>query len=156
MAVLSAEEVAIIAPYTRWVDEHVSVFLGVERLLVSRQHQFAGTADAIVVLNSDRYPAIVDVKTSKTALGMPEWRAQLAAYCIAAEEDRGLICRRRIIVRLSRLEPDVLHVHELPEEELDSDKEVFLSLLRVYQWMQKSEPVTKSIGRIQFSGRNGR
>lgn len=153
---LTAEEAALIAPYELWVDENVSVFLGVEKLLVSRQHGYAGTTDAIVILDGDRYPAILDFKTSKTALGQDEWRLQLAAYAIAAQEHLGLVCRRRIIVRLSRSEPEKLHVHELPEDELENDKEVFLSLLRVFNWTKKSEPVSNSIGRIQLNGRSAR
>jgi hypothetical protein len=150
---LTADEATLIAPYARWVDEHVSMFLGVEQLLISRQHGYAGTTDAIAILNGDRYPAIVDFKTSKTALGMAEWRLQTAAYCIAAEEHLGLICRRRVIVRLSRTEPHKLHVHELPEDELATDKQVFLALLHVFSWMREREPVPNSIGRITLRRR---
>lgn len=158
VAALNAEEAALIAPYTRWVDEHVSLFLGVEKMLVSRRHGYAGTTDAIAIVNGDRYPAIVDFKTSKTALGAAEWRLQTAAYCIAAEEHLGLICRRRIIVRLSRQEPDKLYLHELPEDKLETDKACFLALLQVWRWQQDSEPVrepsTNSIGRIKFGSRS--
>jgi hypothetical protein len=152
---LTPDEAATIAPYSRWVDEHVSLFLGIEKLLISKRHGYGGTTDAIAVINGDRYPAIVDFKTSRTPLGMAEWRLQTAAYCIAAEEHCGLICRRRIITRLSKAEPNTLHVHELPEEELENDKQVFLALLQVFKWTQKSEPEPKNfLGRITF--RNGR
>lgn len=155
-AALNAEEAALIAPYMQWADEHVSIFLGVEKLLVSRHHGYAGTTDAIAIVNGDRYPAILDFKTSATALGITEWRLQTAAYVIAAEEHLGLICRRRIIVRLARKEPDTLHVHELPEDALTEDKECFLSLLRVWKWQQAAEAVEapkNSLGRIRFGGR---
>jgi hypothetical protein len=109
------------------------------------------------VMTGDRYPAILDFKTSKTALGAEEWRLQLAAYAIAAEEHLGLVCRRRIIVRLSRMEPDTLHVHELPEDDLEKDRECFLALLRVWKWKQSTgeihTPVSNSIGRIRFGRR---
>lgn len=154
---LSRDDAALIAPYARWAEEHVSLFLGVEKLLVSRQYGYAGTTDAIAVINGDRYPAILDFKTSKTALGAEEWRLQTAAYVIAAEEHLGLICRRRIIVRLSRTEPDTLHVHELPEDKLTEDRECFLALLRVWKWKQAAgeihTPKSNSIGRIAFTRR---
>ena len=155
-AVLAAEEAAIIAPYARWVDDNVSVFLGVEKLLVSRQYGYAGTTDAIVILDGDRYPSILDFKTSKTALGQDEWRLQLAAYAIAAEEHLGLICRRRVIVRMPRAEPGKLYVHELDEETLEEDKRVFLCLLEIFKWTHKKDPVKNSLGRITLNGRTAR
>jgi genome maintenance exonuclease 1 len=151
---LTGDEMLLVYPYTTWFDANVDLVIGAEKLLVSRQHGYAGTTDAIAVMQGDRYPAILDFKTSKTALGAEEWRLQLAAYVIAAEEHLGLVCRRRIIVRLSRTEPDTLHVHELPEDELDDDKQVFLSLLRVFKWQQAAgsihTPKSNSIGRITF------
>lgn len=156
IADLSADERALVAPYTRWHDENVDLILGAERMLVSRTHGYAGTTDAIAVMQGDRYPSILDFKSSKTALGQDEWRLQLAAYVIAAEEHLGLICRRRIIVRLSRVEPDTLHVHELPEDALKDDIECFLSLLRVWKWTNKNESVPKanSLGRLKFGARS--
>ncbi len=155
---LTPSERALVAPYEAWRNEQVDLILGAEKLLVSHRHGYAGTTDAIVVMRGDRYPAIVDFKSSKTALGAEEWRLQLAAYAIAAEEHLGLICRRRIIVRLSRQEPDTLHVHELPEDELEHDRACFLALLQVFKWKQRTgeirTPVSNSIGRIRFGGRS--
>lgn len=155
-AELSVSDRALIAPYTNWRNEHVEMVLGVERLLVSRKHGYAGTTDAIVIMQGDRYPSIVDFKSSKTALGQDEWRLQLAAYVVAAEEHLGFKCRRRIVVRLSRVEPETLHVHELPADELENDVECFLALLRVWKWQRASEaerqPEANSLGRIRFGG----
>lgn len=151
-AALDADQAALVAPYARWHAEHVDTILGAETLLISRTHGYAGTTDAIAVLRGDRYPTIVDFKTSKTALAVAEWRLQTAAYAIAAEEDRGLLCRRRIIVRLSRTEPDTLHVHELPEDKLDDDRACFLALLHVWKWRRMTgeiaAPVSSSLGRL--------
>lgn len=158
LADLSDDQAALVAPYTRWHDENVELILGAEKMLVSRVHGYAGTTDAIAVMRGDRYPAILDFKSSKTALGQDEWRLQLAAYVIAAQEHLGLICRRRIIVRLSRIEPETLHVHELPEDALQDDIECFLSLLRVWKWQKASEeshqePKANSLGRLRFGTR---
>jgi hypothetical protein len=157
VADLSDEEQSLVAPYTRWHDEHVELILGAEKMLVSHVHGYAGTTDAIAIMHGDRYPAILDFKSSKTALGQDEWRLQLAAYVIAAQEHLGLICRRRIIVRLSRVDPDTLHVHELPEDELANDVECFLSLLRIWTWQQANEqhqqPAANSLGRLRFGSK---
>lgn len=158
LAGLSVEEAALVAPYARWHNEQIELVLGVEKMLVSRIYGYAGTTDAIAIMRGDRYPAILDFKSSKTALGQDEWRLQLAAYVIAAEEHLGLICRRRIIVRLSRTEPDTLHVHELPEDTLKDDIECFLSLLRVWKWQKAAEgahkPRVNSLGRLIFGSRS--
>lgn len=155
---LTPEHAVLVAPYTAWLDANVETVIGAEKLLVSRQHGYAGTTDAIVVMRGDDRPSIVDFKTSKTGLGEPEWRLQLAAYCIAAEEHLGLVCHRRIIVRLSRQQPEILQPYELPVEHLDTDKAVFLSLLAVWKWSQDHagngrKPSAKSIGRITFRSR---
>lgn len=158
LADLSDEESALVAPYSRWQAENVELVLGVEKMLVSHVHGYAGTTDGIAIMHGDRYPSILDFKSSKTALGQDEWRLQLAAYVIAAQEHLGLICRRRIIVRLSRVEPDTLHVHELPEDELENDIACFLSLLRVWKWQQSSshvqQPAANSLGRLRFGGKS--
>jgi hypothetical protein len=158
LAELSDDEVSLVLPYTRWKNENVDLVLGTEKMLVSRVHGYAGTTDAIAIMQGDRYPAILDFKSSKTALGQDEWRLQLAAYVIAAEEHLGLLCRRRIIVRLSRVEPETLHVHELPEDALKDDIECFLSLLRIWKWQKATEkehqPSANSLGRIRFGSRS--
>jgi len=154
---LTPDQTALVSPYTTWLDTDVEMVLGAEKLLVSRQHGYAGTTDAIAVMRGDRYPSIVDFKSSKTALGAEEWRLQLAAYTIAAEEHLGLVCRRRIIVRLSRMEPNTLHVHELPEDDLENDRACFLALLQVFKWKQSTgeirQPSPNSIGRIALRTR---
>jgi hypothetical protein len=154
---LESSQRALIAPYELWRNDNIETVIGVEKLLVSRQHGYAGTTDIIAVMKDDRYPSIIDFKSSKTALGQDEWRLQLAAYAVAAEEHLGLRCRRRIIVRLSRMEPDTLHVHELPEDELENDIACFLALLRVWKWQQVAEenhmPVSNSTGRIALRKR---
>lgn len=70
---LPPEDLALVAPYTDWLDTHVETVIGAEKLLVSREHGYAGTTDAIAIMRGDQYPAIVDFKTSKTALGQDEW-----------------------------------------------------------------------------------
>jgi hypothetical protein len=140
----------VIAPYIQWYDEHVSTVIGAERLMVSRKHGFAGTADLVAVLD-DGYPAILDLKTSKTPLGILEWRLQTAAYTLAAQED-GIDCERRIILRMPKHEVGKLYVHELPQEYLEVDQRAFLAVLRIYKWHQQQHPQTPTGPRIKFGG----
>jgi len=143
----------VIAPYIQWYDKHVSSVIGAERLLVSHKHGFAGTTDLLATLREDGQPAILDLKTSKTPLGILEWRLQTAAYTLAAQED-GITCERRIILRMPKSEVGKIYVHELPQEYLEVDQRAFLAVLRIYQWHQQQHSVAESQGpRIRFSGK---
>ena len=150
---LSGDEVQAIQAYVNWKNENVNVVLGAEKLLVSRKYGFAGTCDLLAVL-SDGKPAILDLKSSRSDLGIREWRLQLAAYCIAADEG-GTVCERRVILRMPRAEPGKLYVHELSEDDLEIDKRAFLACLRVFKWNAEVEEQTKKpLGpRIRFNGR---
>lgn len=144
---------SVIAPYVTWHDENISAVLGAEKLLVSRQFKYAGTADGVVLLNGDKSATIIDLKTSKTDLAQHEWALQLAAYALALEEE-GIECRRRIILRLPKNTPGVLHVLEIPEEDLERDQRAFINVLKIWQWHEKKGPVKKPAGpRIRFGSK---
>jgi hypothetical protein len=146
-------DAATIAPYVAWYDNNIAAVLGAERFCASTRHGFAGTADAIVVMRGDSAATVVDLKTSKTALGLLEWRLQLAAYSLALAED-GIVCERRVILRMPRAEPGRLYVHELPPEHLEADQRAFLAVLRIFLWRQQQEPVAPAPGpRIRFTRR---
>lgn len=141
----------IIQPYIAWHRTDVSCVLAAEKLVVSRQFKFAGTADVVVAL-VDGAVAVVDLKTSKSALGEDAWSLQLAAYCLAlAEED--IDARRRIIVRLPKSAPGALYTLEFPEETLEVDQRAFLAALRLYRWKTaRTAPVEQSRApRIRFT-----
>ena len=142
----------LIAPYIRWFDEHVSFVIAAERLCISRRHKYAGTADGIVMLNGDTAPTVIDFKSSKTDLAQREWQLQLAAYALALEEE-GIECQRRIIIRIPKSTPDVLHVLEMSTDDLILDQRAFLAVLRIFQWHASQGPVRKPLGpRIRFNG----
>lgn len=145
----------VIAPYIAWYDENVAAVLGAERLCVSRKHGYAGTADGVVMLWGDTTAAVIDLKTSKTPLGILEWRLQLAAYALALQED-GIECERRIILRMPKNEVGKLYVHELPENCLELDQRAFLACLRMYKWHQDQHPKPEPRGpRIHFGDKRG-
>lgn len=143
----------IVQPYRDWFDDHVVAVLGAEKLVVSHRFQFAGTADAVVVLDDDSDATVLDVKTSKTNLAQREWELQLAAYALALEED-GITCRRRIVLRMPRRELGKLHVLELPADDLERDQRAFLNALELWQWHEAKGPVEQPLGpRIRFRER---
>jgi hypothetical protein len=102
-------------------------------------------------MRGDSSATVIDLKTSKTPLGILEWRLQLAAYALALQED-GIHCERRIILRMPRAEPGRLFVHELPPDQLEVDQRAFLAVLRVFLWHQQQRPEPKPMGpRIRFA-----
>ena len=143
----------VVAPYIAWFDEHVEKVIGAEKLLVSRTHKYAGTADGVVILKGDTTATVIDLKTSKTELSQREWELQLGAYALALEEE-GIECWRRIILRMPKTEPGKLYPLELDPEDLVLDQRAFLSLLRVWRWHERKGPAKKARGmRINFRGK---
>lgn len=140
----------VVAPYIRWYDENIAAVLGAERLCISRRFKYAGTADGVVIMNGDRNATIIDLKTSKTDLAQREWALQLAAYALALEEE-DITCTRRIILRMPKATPGMLHVLEIPADELEIDQRAFINVLRIWQWHEAKGPVRPARGlRIAF------
>lgn len=147
---LTDDERSVIEPYRAWYAENVVATIAAEQLLVSRRFRYAGTTDAILMLRGDTEPTLVDFKSSRTPLGIVEWRAQTAAYCLAGEES-GYDCRRRIIIRMPRAEPGSIYIHDLPEDQLVNDQRAFLAALRLFNWHASIKPVKRPVGpRIRF------
>lgn len=146
----------IIQPYIAWFNAEVSCVLAAEKLVVSRRYKFAGTADIVVVMNDGSH-AVVDLKTSKSALSEDTWSLQLAAYSLALEEE-GIDAERRIVVRLPKSVPGALYTLEFPTDTLPVDQRSFLACLRIFQWKSTRTPVrevSKAL-RVQFAKKYGR
>jgi hypothetical protein len=141
----------IVQPYIAWHNAQVSCVLAAEKLVVSRRFKFAGTADVVVML-TDGTLAVVDLKTSKSALSEDTWSLQLAAYSLALEEE-DVEARRRIVVRLPKSSPGALYTLEFPEDTLETDQRAFLSALRLYRWRSERAPAREETAakRIQMT-----
>lgn len=139
----------IVQAYIDWHHEHVRAVVACEKLVVSRLHKFAGTADIVAVLDDDELPTVVDIKTSNSI--SDTWGLQLAAYQLALDEE-GIECQRRVIVQLPSREPGVCHQHDLADHE--KDQRAFLNALKLYAWKQSLKPAEPKGPRIRFG--NGR
>ena len=102
LSVISEDETElskIVAAYRLWHETYVERVIAVEEMVVSRKYKFAGRPDAIVILKGDTLPTLIDIKTSK---GMSKkFDLQTAAYWGALAET-GIVCGRRLIVRLGK------------------------------------------------------
>lgn len=147
LASMRTDILPIVKAYIAWHDEHVRVIVGSEKLSVSRFHKFAGTVDLIAILDDDRQPTVVDIKTSNNV--SETWGLQLAAYQIALDEE-GIECSRRVIVQLPSREPGVCYMHELPNH--DQDQRAFINALKLYRWKESQKPPEPKGPRIRFGG----
>lgn len=119
--------------YATWFNANVEAVLGVERRVVSRWHDYAGTVDLVVALK-DGARAVVDFKTANRAGCWPEYRLQLAAYRQALGEE-GMICTRRIVLQFLKSEPGRLVPHDLDKHRRDT--ELWLNVLAVWRGLQE-------------------
>lgn len=122
------------APYVQavqwWAAMQVEAVLGCERLVVSRQHRYAGTCDLLVVLRGGAV-ALADFKTSKQL--DPGYALQLAAYRRALWED-GLKPDRRLVLWLPKAQPGRLEVHEYHAHARDD--RAWMAALGLWRWQQ--------------------
>jgi hypothetical protein len=75
----------VIIAFRAWQDEAQFVPNASEKLVISREHEYAGTADLIGTLNGRL--ALLDIKTGRGLY--PEYKLQLAAYAVAWSEMTG-------------------------------------------------------------------
>lgn len=79
--------------------------------VVSKEHKYAGTFDAVGTLPRHRGPVLFDWKTSAGIY--PDMELQLAAYAQAYKEQTGIQIKRGVIVLVSKRKPDhKLYVRE--------------------------------------------
>ena len=75
----------VIIAFRKWQDSALFEPIASEKLVFSREHGFAGTADLIGSINGRL--ALLDIKTGRGVY--PEYQLQLAAYAVAWGEMTG-------------------------------------------------------------------
>jgi hypothetical protein len=122
--------------YMAWVVEHVHAIRSAERLVLSHDHGYGGTPDAVAEMQ-DGDLALLDFKTSKWRQPTPTFALQLAAYRLALAEN-DVLCRRRIVLQFPSDAPGELLVHEYREHRADTM--AWLDCLRLYRWLEGWKP----------------
>lgn len=108
--------------------------LAVEQVVFSKRYAYAGTMDALALVNGQ--PTVVDLKTGKSVY--PEAHLQVAAYQIALEEMGQAKADAACIVRLPKVEtePEFEVIPVAPAAELFP---TFLALIEVWRWWHQGE-----------------
>lgn len=110
--------------FLNWFVENDVQFLHAEKLVYSPTHGFAGLVDAVANVNGKR--TLIDYKTSKGVY--TEMRYQVAAYCLAFEEEYGKSLDGAMILHFDK-ETGVCNSHPMSEDELTKDSSAFLACL---------------------------
>jgi len=131
-AIDSQEAQNAVLAFLRWEREAKPEWLLSEETLGSAKHEFAGTIDAVALLNGKL--SLIDFKTSKQ-LSEENW-LQTAGYYLMFDENLAKGQRRpvqRVIVRIPKDGKDCEVV--IKENSLDFEIEIFLHLRAVQRWM---------------------
>lgn len=141
----SPEAQNAVLAFLRWEREAKPEWLLSEETLGSAKHEFAGTIDAVAIL--DGKLSLLDFKTSKQ-ISEDNW-LQTAGYYLMLDENLVKGQRRpvqRVIVRIPKDGKDCEVF--VKENSLDFEIETFLHLREIQRWMsgskkQKYEKVEK-------------
>ena len=135
-----------------WMQAHKVRWTDTERKIYSREHNYAGTLDAIAYVSScddraccpeafeDRL-CLIDFKTSNAL--RTDYCLQVAAYQQAIVEELGTPIKSRIILRLGKSSGD-FQPWILPEATFAEDLSGFLTCLRLTRIMDSIEERMKS------------
>jgi hypothetical protein len=125
--------------FLNWEAENHVQWLASERKIYSLKYGFAGTMDALAIVNG--VMAVIDFKTSNH-LHRLSYGMQTAAYQAAQMEELGLDIQERWILRLSKVDAEFETMHLGPET-FQHDFTCFLSLLDAYTNIQFHEQMER-------------
>ncbi|MCL2480149.1 MAG: hypothetical protein FWF38_00405 [Spirochaetaceae bacterium] len=130
--------------FLEWESKNHVVWEKSEVEIVSTKYGYAGTADAIAVINGHRY--LIDFKTSKAVYD--EYRMQLAAYLLGwNEENPNEKIDNAAVLRLDK-ETGEPEFRDLSKDIIDKSR-AFLKLLDFYYFEKKrklkNNPFVKAI-----------
>lgn len=124
--------------YERWRDAYAPEIVETETPLVSDEHRFGGTFDALAKLAGR--VVILDWKTSNAVYG--DYLAQMGAYRLLLRECRGIEITEVDLLRVSK-DDGSFHHHSWTGDILARAEEAFLHALGWYRLQQQLAKATK-------------
>jgi hypothetical protein len=131
-----AQNDPIIIAFRQWQDTAQFEPIASERLVFSREHGYAGTADLIGTLNGRL--ALLDIKTGRGVY--PEYKLQLAAYAIAWGEMMGHFPEVCLNLHVGS-DFTVTEANTFSAAELFPLFQTFLAAKRLFEW-QSEQPTS--------------
>jgi len=138
---VSGREGEMFEKFRQWKESNDFRPVELEKKVVSRQHRYHGTFDALGTFGDSTELIICDWKTSSQI--SDEYALQLSAYAAAYEEETGIGVTRGLVVRMdkkasSKKQFEVKEFNGLPKY-----FDVFLSCLDVWNFVNKRERWSK-------------
>jgi len=138
--------------FLNWAKENRVKFTEAERKVYSRKYKYAGTCDAVAIVNGK--PTIIDFKTSNAVY--PEMFLQTVAYQAAIEEEMKKKFTHNLILRLSKEnhEKGINSFEVLETANHRENFKAFLACKTIYEWQQnnrKKEILNKINGKGRFN-----
>lgn len=121
----------MVMAYQSWLSATVKEIVLAEQVVYSHKYQYAGRLDLLAVLKGDKYPTVIDIKTSKGIY--PDMALQLAAYQQALAE-MGIKANRRLILHIDKIEKGKSKTKEYRDHARDFT--VFLYALELYRYFE--------------------
>jgi len=118
---------AAVEAFLAWEDEAKPEWLASERKVMSREHRYVGTLDALARL--DGKLCVVDFKSSNRVY--VEHFAQIGAYALAVEEEDARRVDGGVVLQLPKAPGKKAKAY--PCEDLEADKELFLGIRKIYR-----------------------
>lgn len=113
--------------FVKWAIDNKVVFTASEKVIYSKKHNYAGTCDFTCEIEGKKY--VGDLKTSKGIYD--EYALQTSAYKLAIEEETKVMYDGMIIVRVPKIEDDVVEIVFINNYEKNA--RAFLSALYLKQ-----------------------
>jgi hypothetical protein len=126
----------VIIAFRQWQDTAQFEPIASERLVISREHVYAGTADLIGTVNGRL--ALLDIKTGRSVY--PEYKLQLAAYAVAWGEMKGHLPELCMNLHV-RSNSSITEANVFTAAELIPLFQTFLAAKRLFEW-QSEQPTS--------------
>jgi hypothetical protein len=130
----------IVTTFRAWQDEVQFVPIASKKLVLSREHGYAGTVDLIGTLNGRL--AVLDIKTGRGVY--PEYKLQLAAYAMARGEMTGHIPEVCMNLHV-RSDFTVTEANTFTAAELFPLFQTFLAAKRLFEWLSVQPKTSENV-----------
>jgi len=123
--------------FLEWAKNNKVKFLESERKIYSKKYNYAGTCDAVAIVNGEL--TIIDFKTTNAVY--PEMFLQTVAYQKAFEEETGKKVIKNLILRLYKEIPEkgIPPFEVLETTNHEENFKTFLACKRIYEWQMENK-----------------
>lgn len=139
---LSGRELVMLEMFRSWRIENDFRPMELEKKVVSRQHRYHGTFDALGTFGDSSELVICDWKTSSSI--NDEYALQLAAYAAAYEEETGIGITNGLIVRMDKKATSKKQFEVKEFKNLPRFFDVFLDCLSLWNFVNKKDKWAKA------------